>query len=146
MRRWVRMPSDPLRAGATVAGLLGLAIAGYLTVVHYAGGTPACGIAHGCATVQASDWATLAGVPVAVLGVLGYLAIVALLWIPSESARMAGCVLAIGGFGFSAYLTYRELFDIHAICQWCVASAVLMTALAALCVTRTLRAPAVFTD
>ena len=135
-------PRDPLRAGATAAGVLGVAVAGYLTLVHYAGGTPACGIAHGCATVQASEWATLGGVPVALLGLLGYLAIVASLWIPGEAARLAGAVLAIGGLGFSGYLTYRELFDIHAICQWCVTSAALMTALAALCVARTLRAPA----
>jgi len=142
MSRAAPVPRDLLRAGATAAGLLGLAIATYLTAVHYTGGTPACGIAHGCATVQASEWATLAGVPVALLGVLGYLGIVALLWVPGETARLAVAVMAIGGLGFSAYLTYRELFDIHAICQWCVTSAALMTALAALCVARTLRAPA----
>jgi uncharacterized membrane protein len=49
--------------------------------------------------------------------------------------------LAIAGFVFSAYLTYRELFNIEAICQWCVVSAVLMMLLAAACVTRTLRPP-----
>jgi uncharacterized membrane protein len=134
------MTRDPLRLAATATGLLGLGVAGYLTVVHYSGGTPACGIAHGCATVQASEWATLAGVPVALLGAFGYLAIVATLWVPGEAARLAGSALAIAGLGFSAYLTYRELFDIHAICQWCVASAVLMTVLAATGVARTLRA------
>jgi uncharacterized membrane protein len=135
------MTRDPLRAAATATGLLGVAVAGYLTVVHYAGATPACGIAHGCATVQASEWATLAGVPVALLGTFGYVAIVATLWLPGEAARLTGAALAIAGFGFSAYLTYRELFDIHAICQWCVASAALMTLLAAVCIVRTLRAP-----
>jgi uncharacterized membrane protein len=135
------MKRDRLRLAATATALLGLGIAGYLTIVHYAGGTPACGIAHGCATVQASEWATLAGVPVALLGALGYLAIVSALWIPGELARLAGAALAVGGLGFSAYLTYREVFDIHAICQWCVASAVLMTILAATCATRALYAP-----
>ena len=48
------------------------AIATYLTIVHYAGGEPVCAVAHGCATVQKSDYAQLAGVPVALLGVLGY--------------------------------------------------------------------------
>jgi uncharacterized membrane protein len=134
------MRRDPLRVAATVTGLLGLAVAGYLTVVHYAGGTPACGVSHGCATVQASEWATLAGVPVALLGLLGYLLIVATLWLPGETARLAGAALAIAGLGFSAYLTYRELFDIHAICQWCVVSAALMTVLAAACVVRTVLA------
>jgi uncharacterized membrane protein len=135
------MTRDPLRAAATVTGLLGLAVAVYLTVVHYAGGTPACGIVHGCATVQASEWATLAGVPVALLGAFGYLAIVATLWMSGEAARLVAAAFAIAGFGFSAYLTYRELFDIHAICQWCVASAILMTLLAGACVARTLYAP-----
>ena len=50
---------------------------------------------------------------------------------------------ALVGFGFSAYLTYRELFSIHAICQWCVASAVLMTLLAIVTVWRLLRPPEV---
>ena len=54
---------------------MGLGIATYLTVVHYAGGEPVCAVAHGCATVQKSDYAQLAGVPVALLGVFGYLAI-----------------------------------------------------------------------
>lgn len=132
---------DPLRAAATAAGLIGLGIAAYLTILHYAGGTPACGVSHGCATVQASEWATFAGVPVALLGALGYLAIVTTLWLPGETARLAGAALAIAGLGFSAYLTYRELFDIHAICTWCVASATVMTALAAACVVRALCAP-----
>ena len=131
---------DPLRAPATFVGLLGLAVAVYLTVVHFAGGTLACGILHGCATVQSSEWAHLAGVPVALLGVLGYVAIVTALWIPGEAARLAASVLALSGFGFSAYLTYRELVDIQAICQWCVASAAFMTVLAGACVTRALRA------
>ena len=44
-------------------------------------------------------------------------------------AASAASLLALVGFGFSAYLTYLELFVIDAICQWCVASAVLMTIL-----------------
>ncbi len=51
----------------------------------------------------------------------------------NDLARFAGFVLALGGFGFSVYLTYLELFKIEAICQWCVASAVLMTILFGLC-------------
>ena len=53
---------------------------------------------------------------------------------------MRSCALA--GFGFSAYLTYRELFSIDAICPWCVASAVIMTLLAIVTTTRLLMAPA----
>ncbi len=56
------------RAASIVVAVVGLAIAGYLTVVHYAGGEPVCAIAHGCDVVQSSRYATLAGVPVALLG------------------------------------------------------------------------------
>ena len=63
-----------------------------------------------------------------------------MLWIPGEAARLGAAVLALGGFGFSAYLTYREIFDIQAICQWCVAIAVFMTVVTVACVLRALRA------
>ena len=47
--------------------------------------------------------------------------------------------LILGGFGFSLYLTYRELFTLHKICEWCVSSAVIMTVLTCLSVWRFLR-------
>ena len=128
------------RAGVVLA-VLGLGVAGYLTYVHYAGLTPVCNIAHGCAKVQSSQYAELAGVPVALLGLIGYAGILAALLVPGETARMAAALMAVVGFGFSAYLTYRELFTIDAICQWCVASAVLMTGLAIVTVWRVLLLP-----
>jgi uncharacterized membrane protein len=133
--------SDRLRAAAFVVAALGLGIAGYLTVVHYAGAEPVCALAHGCATVQASRYAELAGVPVAVLGVAGYLAILAALARAGEGARTAAAGLALGGFAFSAWLTYVELARLDAICMWCVGSAICMTLLAGLTVARALRAP-----
>ena len=66
-----------MRRAAVAVAVAGLGIATYLTIVHYAGGTPVCAVAHGCATVQKSSYAQLAGVPVALLGALGYLAILA---------------------------------------------------------------------
>jgi uncharacterized membrane protein len=115
-------------------------IAGYLTYVHYAGIDPICtGGGGGCHAVQNSSYAELAGVPVAVLGLAGYLAILVSLRVPGERGATATALLALVGFGFSAYLTYLELFEIDAICQWCVASAVVMTLLAVLGVTRLLR-------
>ena len=128
-----------LRTGLGLA-ILGMGIAGYLTYVHYADINPVCNIAHGCHKVQTSQYAKLAGVPVALLGLLGYVGILAGLLVPGENGRMAAALLALIGFGFSMYLTYRELFTIDAICQWCVASAVLMTGLAVVCVWRLLRA------
>jgi uncharacterized membrane protein len=119
--------------------LLGIADAGYLTYTHYAGLKVAC-LAHGgCETVQASRWSKLDGVPVSLLGLIGYIAILASLAVRSELGRAAGFGIALIGFGFSVYLTYRELFTIKAICQWCVGSAVFMTALMVLTAVRFLR-------
>ncbi len=128
-------------ATALVA-LIGLGIAAYLTYIHYAGLKPLCLASGGCERVQSSRYAELAGVPVAVLGLVGYAAILASLAAPAETGLLAGAFVALVGFGFSAYLTYAELFKIHAICQWCVASAVLMTILAVLTTVRLLRADA----
>jgi uncharacterized membrane protein len=129
-----------LRLASAALALVGIGIAGYLTYVHYAGLDPVCvGGGGGCERVQSSRWAELAGVPVAVLGVAGYVAILASLALPEEPGRTAAAFLALAGFGFSAWLTYLELFEIDAICQWCVASFVVMTALAAVSVVRVLR-------
>ena len=132
--------SDRLRAAAIACSLLGLAIAGYLTYVHYAGISPVCEIAHGCEKVQTSPWSAVAGVPVALLGLLGYAGTLAVLLAPGDVGLTAAAGQALVGAGFSAYLTYREVFTIHAICIWCVASAVLMAALAILTVARLVRA------
>jgi uncharacterized membrane protein len=129
-----------LRAAIAVLALAGVAIATYLTYVHYADVKAFCvSGGGGCEKVQTSDYAELAGIPVAVLGLIGYVLILASLWVPGENGAFAGAVIALSGFAFSAYLTYRELFTIDAICQWCVASAIVMTALAVLTVVRLLR-------
>ena len=130
-----------MRRVSVVIAAAGLGIAGYLTVVHYAGGEPVCAIAHGCATVQKSSYSHLAGVPVALLGLLGYVAILAALARDGERERTLAAFLSIGGFGFSAWLTYTEVAKLHAICPWCVASAVCMTLLAGLSAARLLAAP-----
>ena len=62
-------------------------------------------------------------------GIVGYALLLAAALLRGDGARMAGFGLALVGFGYSVYLTYLELFKIEAICQWCVASAVLMTIL-----------------
>jgi uncharacterized membrane protein len=130
-----------LRIGTGVVAIAGLAIAAYLTVVHYADADPVCAISHGCATVQQSDYAELAGIPVALLGLLGYVAILGSLARDGEGWRTATAFLALGGFGFSAWLTYVEIWRLDAICIWCVASAICMTLLAGLAVARLLSAP-----
>jgi uncharacterized membrane protein len=136
------MSERRLRIAIAVLSLAGIGVAGYLTWVHYADLEPICaGGSGGCEKVQNSDEAELAGVPVALLGLIGYGAILASLAMPGDAGRFTGALLALAGFGFSAYLTYVELFEIDAVCQWCVASAVIMTALAALTSLRVLAAP-----
>ena len=130
--------SSRLRTAAIACCVLGLAIAGYLTYVHYAGVSPVCEIAHGCEKVQTSQWSKVAGVPVALLGLLGYVAILAALARDGEQGRTAAAFLSLAGFGFSAWLTYTEVAKLHAICPWCVGSAVCMTLLAGLSAARLL--------
>jgi hypothetical protein len=79
-------------------------------------------------------------VPVALLGLIGYVTILtALLWRESERTRLAAFAVTFFGFGFSAYLTYREVFSLHEICEWCVSSAVILTLLFILASVRYLR-------
>lgn len=131
-------------AAIIVLAVLGVGVAGYLVYIHYAQISPLClGGNHqhsSCLTVQSSSYAKLAGIPVALLGLIGYILILASLAIPDERGRVIGFAIALTGFGFSMYLTYREIFTIKAICEWCVSSAVLMTVLTVLTAVRFLRA------
>jgi uncharacterized membrane protein len=133
------MSDRRLRVAALAIVVVGVGVAAYLTYIHYAGLRPFCaGGNGGCERVQSSSYARLAGIPVSLLGLAGYVAIAVALSAAGERAQLAAAALAVTGFGFSAYLTYLELFVIHAICQWCVASAVLLTMLAVLTVWRLL--------
>lgn len=115
-----------------VVALLGIFISTYLLLYNLgAFGTVLCGTG-GCETVQNSPWAYFMGIPVAGLGVAGYLAIlvVALLGIQPRFAAerwVSVALLALTGtaLAFSIYLSILEEFVIHAWCQWCIASAVL---------------------
>jgi uncharacterized membrane protein len=130
-----------LRLAAILLALVGLGIASYLTYVHYEDIHPVCGLGGDCVKVQTSEWSKLAGIPVAVLGLVAYATILVSLFVPGEQALIAGALTALVGFGFSAYLTYRELFTIDAICPWCVASAIVMTLLAVVTTARLVRSP-----
>ncbi|HWY18147.1 MAG TPA: vitamin K epoxide reductase family protein [Solirubrobacteraceae bacterium] len=135
------MSARALRVTLIVLAAVGIALAGYLTYVHYSGTTPPCSIkGNPCSQVQKSRYSELAGVPVALIGLLGYIVILgSLLASEGERARFATMALTLGGLGFSAYLTYREVFTLHKICEWCVGSAVLMTIMMCLSVWRFLR-------
>jgi uncharacterized membrane protein len=128
-----------------VIALVGTVEASYLTYIHYHGlaSLPCFGKSSGhssCEAVQSSVYSKLAGIPVALLGLLGYITILVTLFIRGEIGRLGGFGVALIGFGFSMYLTYRELFTLKEICEWCVASACLMTALLVLTSIRYLRA------
>jgi len=126
-----------------VLAILGVALAAYLTYVHYSGTKPACTAGQACVKVQTSVWSNVDGVPVALIGLIGYVGILAGLFAPDrEESRLATLGMTLIGVGFSGYLTYRELFSIHAVCEECAASAVIMTVLFVCAVVRYLSAPA----
>jgi uncharacterized membrane protein len=127
------MPRErTLRVAATVLAVCGIGVATYITIADAGGGAPAClAGGHGCATVANSHYSHLAGINVSVLGIVGYVALLLAAVAPGDLGRFGGLLVALVGFGFSVYLTYLELFVIDAICQWCVASACLMTLLLA---------------
>jgi uncharacterized membrane protein len=125
------MPSERvLRVIAGVLALAGVGVALYIAIVESGGGSPQClAGGHGCETVAKSHYSHIAGINVAVFGIVGYVLLLGASLLAGDIARIGGLAVALVGFGFSVYLTYLELFVIDAICQWCVASAVLMTLL-----------------
>jgi uncharacterized membrane protein len=121
------------RMSAAVLSLLGLFLSAYLYLYKIGRiGSLACG-AGGCETVQQSPWSRFAGLEVSLIGVAGYaglllVSLVALQPGPSSRRWPTTLLLLLSGLGvaFTAYLTYLELFVIHAICRWCVGSAVII--------------------
>lgn len=118
----------------TILSLIGLFVALYLWA-HNLGltGPIVCGVGD-CATVQSSQYATIGPVPVSAMGVFGYLALMGLSFAGIQPRYRASPVIgglmltgAAGGVLFSAYLTYLEAAVIHAWCQYCVASAIIIT-------------------
>ncbi|HEX6752414.1 MAG TPA: vitamin K epoxide reductase family protein [Solirubrobacterales bacterium] len=119
-----------LRGVATFLATFGIGVATYIAIAESGGGSPVCVAGgHGCQTVAESSYSHLFGVNIAVFGIFGYALLLAAALLRGDLARMAGFAIALVGFGYSLYLTYLEVFTIEAICQWCVASAALMTLL-----------------
>ncbi len=120
------MPRWPGIVG-TVASALGFAVAGYLTYEHYTSSTTLACSGNGvvdCLKVTTSSYSALAGVPVAVLGLV-FFAIMLVLQLPSmwrrpeRAIRLGRLAWAIVGLGMVLYLFAAELFAIDAICLWC---------------------------
>lgn len=116
-----------------VLSILGIAVAAYLTVVHYRADLLVCGVSGGCHTVQSSSYAMVAGIPIAILGLGMYITLLLLTGVRFKrpewivSATYGAFAIALAGVAYAIYLTYVELFVIDAICQWCVMSAVITT-------------------
>jgi len=126
-------PVRLLLAASALLAIAGIVIAAYLTVVHFADQPIVCSGIGDCEKVNSSSYAKLAGVPVAVLGLISYAAML-LLSLGALVRRDAMLVaaawgIALASFGFSMYLTYVELEVLDAICIWCVSSASVVTAM-----------------
>jgi len=120
--------------GVLIFSVIGLGVSSYLTYEKFSGGGLIClGGGQGCEIVQNSPYSQVGPIPVAMIGLIGYLAflVVTALQLRASERRplLAGLNfgLAVGAFLYSAYLTYLELFVIYAICTWCVISAILVT-------------------
>ena len=125
-----------VRIAAAVLAVIGIGVTAYLVWERYHGNAPVCALGGGCLTVQRSEWSTVAGVPVAFMGLLAYIGLLACALVRWQWAALASLFITILGVMLSAYLTYLELFQINAICEYCVTSAVIVTLLFVLSVVR----------
>ena len=114
--------------------LAGLGVSGYLTWTHLTNQAIACGGSQDCDIVQQSVYSTVLSIPVALLGVLAYTTLLALLLLRGRLPEAWDAYIPLAVFGisligvlYSAYLTYLEIYVIYAICRWCATSAVIIT-------------------
>ncbi len=120
---------------ASVLAVVGMGVASYLTIVHFADEPIVCSSIGDCELVNSSKYADVGGVPVAVMGAAAYATMLLLIGgaiVRREPMLVLGAwAVALTSFAFSMYLTYVELFVLDAICVWCVSSATIVTALLA---------------
>ena len=127
---------NPGKTVIWIAAIIGLVVSGYLAYVKVFQQPIYCTPGLGdCVTVNSSQWSELWGIPIALFGVLSYLAVLFLVFFGQKITflkRYSGfLVFGISTFGFlySLYLTYLEIFVLKTICQWCLVSALCMTAI-----------------
>ncbi len=134
----MRLTNNLLHRISIALAVAGLLVAAYLTYSGLSDSDALCRPGGGCDRVRQSAYAEVLGVPVALIGVLGYLGILAVLLFEksvqffTSQGPMIIFGLSLIGFLYSLYLTYLELFVLFAICPYCVASAVIMTLIFAL--------------
>ena len=114
------MTDRMLRLAAALVAAAGVAVAGYLTYVHYRPDALVCTGGGGCETVQESRYAELVGVPVALLGLVAYAAVLALVIWDAPVARTFAVAIALSAAGFALYLLVLQAFVIDAWCVWCL--------------------------
>jgi len=124
-----------VRIASAVLAWLGAAISACILYVRETNGSLVCSTG-GCETVQSSSYAELLGLPVAALGLAGFVVLLVAALTRGELARLVNATVALAAFLFAAYLLAVQLVVLDAICQWCVATDVLTTALAALALVR----------
>lgn len=129
------MSERALRSASAALAVVGALIAGYLLYTRWSGGALICSTG-GCETVQSSPYSEVFGVPVAAVGLAGYLSLLAASIGRGELARTAGAALGLAAVVFAVYLLYVQVALIGAVCQWCVASDVVTAAIAALALLR----------
>ena len=129
------MTERSVRIASAVLASLGAAISAYILYVRETNGSLVCSTG-GCETVQSSSYAELLGLPVAALGLAGFVVLLVAALTRGELARLVNATVALAAFLFAAYLLAVQLVVIDAICQWCIATDVLTTALAALALVR----------
>ena len=119
-----------------VLAVIGIGVSVYLGSVEASGTEAVCGPVGDCNAVQQSEYATIFGIPIGILGIIGY-GILLVGWIVAKTTKgrvadlgmIAAAVIAVGGTLFSIYLTFLEPFVIGATCMWCLTSAVAITGL-----------------
>ncbi len=122
------MSEQRLRIAGSALAVAGALISGYLLLVRETGGTLVCATG-GCETVQRSAYAEVFGVPTAAIGLLGFVALLAAGAARGDLARLGQATLALSACLFTAYLLVIQLAVIGAICQWCLVTDVITTAL-----------------
>ena len=134
------MTERALRLAAALVAVAGAAVAGYLTYVHYRPDALVCTGGSGCEAVQESRYAELVGVPVALLGLLAYAAVLALVAWDAPVARTLAVAITLSAAGFALYLLVLQAFVIDAWCGWCLVNDVVVVPLLAVLTVARLRA------
>jgi uncharacterized membrane protein len=137
-----------LHWAAVTLAILGAADSIYMTIYKLTANKAMCLGSGDCSTVNASVYSTFYGIPVALIGVGGYLAILAVLLLElrgdkllKDNGPLMVFGLSVGGFGFTLYLVYIEAFVLKAWCPFCVTSQITMTILFILAIVRLVRQP-----